>query len=109
MQESNSNALERWFEKLFFTVISVKVWGLIAGTTISTILLFRGYLTGGQWATFNTTVWGLIFGMKEIFKISNNREQSQQRIIEEQFQMKRTIEENARLKKEIADQSPDNS
>jgi len=73
-----------WLSKLLFTLISVKVWGLIAATTLSTWLLFINLnneplvigdtilnhgINGAQWVTFNTTVWGIIFGMKEIFRI----------------------------------------
>lgn len=75
----------RWFGKLFFTLISVKLWGLIAGTAISTWLLLINLshepvlvgntviehgINGTQWVTFNTTIWALIFGMKEIYRIS---------------------------------------
>jgi len=81
-----------WFAKLLFTLISVKVWGLIAGTAISTWLLMihcnhapvvvgdqviEYGINGTQWVTFNTTIWALIFGMKEIFRISEQREYSE--------------------------------
>ena len=79
----------KWFAKLLFTLISLKVWGLIAGTTISTWLLMINLhhdpkiignniieygINGAQWVTFNTTIWALIFGMKEIFRISEQRD-----------------------------------
>ena len=77
-----------WLSKLLFTLISVKVWGLIAATSISTWLLILNYrnsplllndrvieygINGAQWVTFNTTIWALIYGMKEIFKIAEHR------------------------------------
>ncbi len=79
----------KWFAKLFFTLISVKVWGLIAGTAVSTWLLMVHLhhdpkiignnlieygINGAQWVTFNTTLWALIFGMKEIYRISEQND-----------------------------------
>lgn len=78
-----------WFSKLLFTLISVKVWGLAASLSVSTWLLLLNYrniplqvgelmvengLNGAQWVTFNTTIWALIFGMKEIFRIAEQRD-----------------------------------
>lgn len=63
-----------WFSKLLFTLISVKVWGLVACTWVSTFLLMQEHIDKGQWLTFNTTIWALIFGMKEIFRIAENRD-----------------------------------
>jgi len=83
----------RWFGKLFFTLISVKVWGLVAGTAVSTWLLLVHVknepvimgdkiieygINGAQWVTFNTTIWALIFGMKEIFRISEQHDFTEQ-------------------------------
>jgi len=80
---------QAWLSKLLFTLISVKVWGLIAATSVSTWLLYLNIKTepviagdtvishginGAQWVTFNTTVWGIIFGMKEIFRIYELRD-----------------------------------
>jgi hypothetical protein len=31
-------------------------------------------ISGGDWITFNTTVWALIYGMKEVFRIAEGRE-----------------------------------
>ena len=82
----------RWLSKLLFTLISVKVWGLIAGTIVSTWLLMVHLnhepviiggklieygINGTQWVTFNTTIWALIFGMKEIFRISEQRDNTE--------------------------------
>ncbi len=82
-----------FFGKLIFQLISVKVWGLVAGTAISTYLATHSIetttvldpqygttgtvktpiITGAQWTTFNTTIWALIFGMKEIFRVADMR------------------------------------
>ena len=58
------------FVKISTTLTSVKVWGLIAVTWISTWLLLHGYLDGGNWTTTITAVYATIYGMREIFKIS---------------------------------------
>lgn len=94
-----------WGSKLLFTLISVKVWGLIASIAISTWLLSNGEtitvgsgeaaeivtiggITGEQWLTFNTTVWALIFGMKEIFRISDKKEKDDLKALEKQNETK---------------------
>lgn len=56
--------------KLVDTLISVKVWGLISILTVSTWMLNQGLISGGEWTTVNTTIFGIIYGMREIFKIS---------------------------------------
>ena len=78
-----------WYAKILFTLISVKVWGLVASMAVSTWLLLIHHrsepwriggmiiehgINGAQWVTFNTTVWGLIYGMKEIFKIADHKD-----------------------------------
>ena len=63
----------------------MKVWGLVGGTWISTWLLVNRYIDNVHWITFNTTVWGLIFGMKEIFKISTGREKAEIVSAEKEF------------------------
>ncbi|UCD37376.1 MAG: hypothetical protein JSW54_11165 [Fidelibacterota bacterium] len=84
-----------WFSKLLFTLISVKVWGLVAGTAVSTYLYLRGVViiddktiikgfSGAQWVTFNTTVWALIFGMKEVFRIAGGRDKAERQLAEQQ-------------------------
>ena len=88
-----------WFAKLMFTLISVKVWGLVACTGVSTWLLlinlhhppvvsgetvYEYGINGAQWITFNTTIWALIFGMKEIFRISEKRDEAEKEALERQ-------------------------
>lgn len=83
--------IRKWLSKLLFTLISVKVWGLAASIGISTYLLClhqgggeKGIgISGAQWVTFNTTVWALIFGMKEIFRISGKKDKAEIEIINE--------------------------
>ncbi len=67
----------KWISKFLFTLISVKVWGLLSGMLISTLLVYKNHMSGGQWVTFNTTIWALIYGMKEVFRIAEGREQSE--------------------------------
>ncbi len=65
-----------WISKLLFTLISVKVWGLTVSIIVSTALLSGKYINGAQWLTFNTTIWALIFGMKEVFRIAEGRDKA---------------------------------
>jgi hypothetical protein len=96
----------KWFGKLLFTLISVKVWGLIACTCVSTWLLMIHLnhkpiivgesiieygINGAQWVTFNTTIWALIFGMKEIFRISEQSDYSEQQKLRENLDSKLKI------------------
>lgn len=91
----------KWFSKLFYSLISVKVWGLVAGTWVSTYLLLNetdaGFsISGAQWLTFNTTIWALIFGMKEIFRISEKRDLAEKENLKEHLDSK--IEISSMLK-----------
>lgn len=58
---------EAWF-KVIENLVSVKVWGLACFTTISTIMVFTGYLYGSDWIQGNGTVYSIIYGMREVFK-----------------------------------------
>jgi hypothetical protein len=88
------NFWNKWFSKLLFTLISVKVWGLLAGTWVSTWLLINTnssgehYITSAQWLTFNTTIWALIFGMKEIFRISEKKDAFEQENLKKHMEQK---------------------
>ena len=108
-----------WAAKLMFTLISVKIWGLVAGTAISTWLLMinlhnQPVVTGGkvyefgingaQWLTFNTTIWALIFGMKEIFRISESRDEADKSTLKTQVESKIAME---RIRKSANDNSPE--
>lgn len=93
----------KWGSKLLFTLISVKVWGLIGATWISTWLLlnhdvievggetFEFGINGGQWMTFNTTIWALIFGMKEVFRISDKRDSTEKETLSKQLESKQKL------------------
>ncbi|MCK4920178.1 MAG: hypothetical protein KAS71_03980 [Bacteroidales bacterium] len=89
-----------WSGKLLFTLISVKVWGLIASMSISSWLLFLHYrytpvvygdkiiefgINGAQWVSFNTTIWALIFGMKEIFRIAEQRDYAEMMMFRKEY------------------------
>lgn len=92
-----------WISKLLFTLISVKVWGLISSIAISTYLLlnqeivkvgdntFHLGINGAQWVTFNTTVWALIFGMKEVFRISEKRDKTEKEVLTQQLESKERV------------------
>ena len=56
--------------KIVETITSIKVLGLATMTSLSTYLLVHGHIDGGQWTTTNTAIYGLIFGMREAFKLS---------------------------------------
>ncbi len=79
---------ERWFSKFLFTIISVKVWGLAVAIVISTMLLNSGKIDNSDWLTFNTTIWALIFGMKEVFKISENKDMAEKEKLQTQIDSK---------------------
>ncbi|MEP0984272.1 hypothetical protein [Ekhidna sp.] len=92
-----------WFSKLLFTLISIKVWGLVAGTWISTYLLLNQEVlelgdktyelsfSGAQWLTFNTTVWALIFGMKEVFRISEKKDKNEKAALDKRMETKEKV------------------
>ncbi len=104
----------KWVSKLLFTLISVKLWGLVACTWVSTYLLLYHKLVvigensyniginGAQWITFNTTIWGLIFGMKEIFRVMDKKDKNDEKIIKEDNKIKEQI---ARIEASTVDQS----
>ena len=89
-----------WYAKILFTIISVKVWGLVASMAVSTwlLLIHQRYepwriggsiiehgINGAQWVTFNTTVWALIYGMKEIFRIAEHKDIRRTSYLQERF------------------------
>ncbi|WP_420318589.1 hypothetical protein [Ekhidna sp.] len=92
-----------WLSKLLFTLISVKVWGLVAGTWISTHLLLNQEVialggqtyelsfSAAQWLTFNTTIWALIFGMKEVFRISEKKDKNEKAALDKRLETKEKV------------------
>jgi len=57
--------------KLAVTIISVKVWGVAICFTVPTILLIYGFIDPESWVSGFTIVPGIIFSMREVFKIAN--------------------------------------
>jgi hypothetical protein len=88
----------KWLSKLLFTLISVKVWGLVACTWVSTYLICKGLIDKEQWVTFNTTIWALIFGMKEVFRVMDRKDQNEEKLINADNKTKENI---ARIKAEV--------
>lgn len=72
-----------WGAKLLFTLISVKFWGLAVSIWVSTVLLWNNLITSEQWVVFNTTLWGLIFGMKEVFRIAQGKDNRERKLVKE--------------------------
>jgi hypothetical protein len=88
-----------WINKLLFTLISLKFWGLIASMAVTTHLLIHRYqgiaalvekgidpqmlenisigITGAQWITFNVTIWTMLYGIKEVRKVANQTKKSE--------------------------------
>lgn len=64
---------DRIFVKIVETLVSVKVWGLIGTMLASSYMLANGHITGDNWTTINSTVFGIIYAMREQFKISRLR------------------------------------
>jgi len=60
-----------WLSKLFSLFISAKMIGLGSILSISTFLVMRGYITGGNWVTVNCTCFPVIYAIREVFKIEN--------------------------------------
>ena len=57
--------------KVTTTLLSVKVWGLFVCFTVPTVLLVKGHIDAAAWVSGFTIVPGVIYGMREIFKISS--------------------------------------
>ena len=55
--------------KIVETLVSVKVWGLIAITVLPTWLLVHNFISGGQWAGVVSSVYATIFAVREIYKV----------------------------------------
>lgn len=90
---------ESWISKFLFTLISVKVWGLAVSIIVSTVLLSGKYINGAQWLTFNTTIWALIFGMKEVFRIAEGRDKADSVILNQKAEQSVNL---AKLNQQLA-------
>jgi len=59
--------------KIVENVISLKTWGIISGLWVSTWLVTHSHISGGNWTTFNVANYGVIYGMREVFKTATVR------------------------------------
>ncbi|HBH22614.1 MAG TPA: hypothetical protein DDY13_04245 [Cytophagales bacterium] len=80
-----------WASKLLFTLISVKFWGLVASVSVSTYLIVNNSIGAGEWVTFNTTIWGLIFGMKEIFRVMEQKDMNETELADKKAEAREKI------------------
>lgn len=80
-----------WMSKFLFTLISVKFWGLVGSISISTYLIIIKRIEATEWVTFNTTIWGLIFGMKEIFRVMESKDNNENKMLEKKVEAKETL------------------
>jgi len=55
-------------EKLVRTFVSLKAWGLISITIISSYLVYNKSITGEEWSTTIISTYGIIYGLREISK-----------------------------------------
>ena len=107
MNRRRKEMLGRWTEKILFTLISVKIWGLVIGTWLSTWLLLSDKISGGQWVTFNTTIWALIFGMKEIFRITGlTMDKERNEKVENEIKYSNSEQPKTKSVKEIVGENP---
>lgn len=57
--------------KIVASLLSVKVWGLVAITTLASLFLVNGYISGSDWVTVISAVYGVIYAVREVFKTDN--------------------------------------
>jgi len=57
--------------KLISTAISLKFWALVVITIVSVIMLYLDKLTGMEWVILITSIYSIIFSVREIFKAKN--------------------------------------
>ena len=65
--------LEYWTligKKIVETVISVKVLTIVALLTVSSVMLWHGKMSGGEWAAVNGGVISTVYALREGFKIA---------------------------------------
>ena len=58
---------DKVFIKILEALISVKVWGLTFCAVSSTYLLMNKYITGDNWVSINTLIFGTIYAVREVF------------------------------------------
>jgi len=59
-------------EKIIRTFLSLKAWGLVAITLISSYLVSKGYISGSEWSTTIISIYGMIYGIREYSKKNGN-------------------------------------
>jgi len=57
------------FEKVIDNLISAKMWIIYLVLTVTTILVWHGKISGGDFTTINTTLITVVAAMREVFKI----------------------------------------
>lgn len=58
------------FKKLIENVISVKVWVIFALLVISSIMVFKGFMSATVFASLNGGVISTVFALREAFKVA---------------------------------------
>ena len=61
---------KRCFRKFIENILSVKVEIIIVIIIIATILLVKGYITGGVWGATVAGVISTVFACREVFKVA---------------------------------------
>ncbi len=57
-------------KKIVESLVSVKVWIIVALLIVSTYLVTHGFIGGGEWAAVNGGVISTVFAMREAFKVA---------------------------------------
>ena len=57
-------------KKIIETAISVKVLTITALMVVSSVALWRGLMTGGEWAAVNGGVISTVYALREGFKVA---------------------------------------
>ena len=59
--------------KLFYSLISIKVWCLFSLFIVATWLLINKFLTGTEYAGLIGTVWSAILAVREIYRTTETK------------------------------------
>lgn len=54
--------------KLISSLLSFKMWGFTALLALSSFALWATLIPGETWATFNISIYGMAFGLRELGK-----------------------------------------
>ncbi len=66
-------------------------------------------ISGGDWITFNTTVWALIYGMKEVFRIAEGRDKAERMLIAQKVITRDKLSAMLQIEKSESENSTDAS